>query len=330
MLNIAGKARPIKEQIMPLVNAGFSYYEAVIFKHEDWNGLEQVRSDYGMIPVSISPLGSEEEKRWEELPGKLSCLDMLADSGALDMVYIAVDGFPDNIERFSQKPFFSLENTALEALPATTPSAVEFKTAYPKDLIEKAKATNSKVLIDMCHLAQTAVMDYILANGPLHVIANKAGTFKTIIPVSVGERYYALFEHIAQSGLMAPFAHFNGHVFVAHPDLQDTVLLANGQPVKAFDNKPQTRADWANERTYGKNSYSVPIRIGGRKQYAHWFATHQHFSRDELFTFLDIDRVIKQAIDSGIEFIVLEVPKDSISELKADAMLILDAAVRGS
>jgi hypothetical protein len=320
-LNIGGKARPVREQIQPLLGAGFEQYEAVIIKQEDWQGLRDFAEE-GIVPTSIDIKGGESDKRWGELRQRLDFLDKLANDHGQEHIYIAVDGFPENIERFKQEPFYSWDSKAIEALPATSPAAIAFKTALPNDLTRKAKETNSLVLADICHLAQTAA-HYMYRK--IVVTDNGDGTFRSTIPTLAGEIYQAMFNQIARSGLLAPFAHDNGHVFVAHPDQNKPILLADGKPVQAVSNNPQTRSNWATEAGFARNSYSLPIEFDGKPKHAHWFDTHIHFDEDEIKSFLDPSEKLTQAVSAGIETIILEVPKDSVAALKRDAQFLQNA-----
>ncbi len=145
-LHIGGKARP-GNQSKPLKEAGFGVYEAVIIGSEDWKGLEE-EAKQGLFPSSIDIKGKESEQRWKELENNLSLLTDLGKINPWGFVYVGVDGFSENIDRLRR---LNYEFKAIEALPATSPAALEARTTFPEDLIEHARSSNSKVLIDVCH-----------------------------------------------------------------------------------------------------------------------------------------------------------------------------------
>lgn len=323
MLNvyIGGKARP-GAQAVPLKEAGFKVYEAVIIRAEDWRALE-TEAKAGLFPSSLDIKGRESEKRWGELTDRLGFLKDIGKEGPLGGVYVAVDGFAENIERLRK---LNYEYKAIEALPATSPAAIEAKTALPQDLIRHAKATDSKVLIDICHLFQTAV--YLQSEQkPLEVTVNERGEYNTKIPQEAAEGYYEAVQQIIDSGYLAPFAHTNGHVFVAEQAVpaegkaDQRLYLPDGRMIRAFADKALTVADWGNQDAYGKNSYSVQILVNGEPKAAQWFRSHTFVSagEDEMYNVLDAKKSMQQLKESGVKALILENGKDSVEKLKEEA-----------
>lgn len=328
VLYIGGKARP-GNQSNPLKDAGLGVYEAVIIGLEDWKGLED-EAKKGLFPSSIDIKGRESEQRWNELGSYLSLLKDLSKSGPLGFVYVGVDGFPENIDRLR---LLNYEFKAIEALPATSPAALEARTAFPEDLIKHAQSSESKVLIDVCHLFQTAV--YLQAlHKPLEVIANEGSNYVTRIPSEAVTWYHQAVQQIVDSGYLAPFAHTNGHIFVAEqtapaegkPDQR--LYLPDGRIIRAFADTALTLEDWnKNQDSYGKNSYAVPIILNGQPKVAQWFRTHTFVTsgEDEIYDHLNSKKSTQQLVNACVQALILENGKESVEALKREAQFFREA-----
>ncbi|MBI2145799.1 hypothetical protein HYU22_00485 [Candidatus Woesearchaeota archaeon] len=325
---IGGKARPGK-QTENLKKAGFSVYEAVIARREDWNALEE-EARAGLFPTSIDLKGKEEEQRWIELLDRLNFLSDLGKNSPFGAIYVAVDGFKEKIERLQRLRY---EHKAIEALPATSPAALEANTAFPKDLITLAQSAESKVLIDICHLFQTGVYLQSLQK-PLDVTCLADGTYSTKIPPESATWYYGAVQEIIDSGYLAPVVHTNGHVFVAEQKKPETqgmdqrVSLPDGRIIKAFDEKALTLADWqGNQPGYEKFSYALPIMINGKKKVAQWFKSHTFITdgEDEMYTVLDPQKSMQQLVNAGVKALILENNKESSEKLKKEAEFFYNA-----
>lgn len=310
---IGGKARP-GQQTENLKKAGFTVYEAVILHQEDWDALER-EAKWGLFPSSIDIKGQEEEQRWRELSDRLNFLEDIGKSSPQGPVYVGVDGFSESIERLKHLHY---DYKAIEALPATSPAALEANTAFPEDLIKWARAADSKILIDICHLFQTGV--YVQARQkPLEVTLVKNGTYSTKIPPEAAAWYHEAVQEIIDSGYLAPFAHTNGHVFVANPS--SPVCLPDGRSITAIGAEALTSKDWKGDRkVYEKNSYSLPISIGGERKFAHWFKSHTFITdgEDEIYTVLDPRKSTQQLRGGGVKTLILENSKDSSEKLQRE------------
>lgn len=321
-LIVGGKARP-GLQAKILREAGFSIYEAVIIDKEDWKGLEQ-EAKQGLFPSSVDIKGKEQEQRWRELNERTTFLNDLSLANSLGFLYVAVDGFPDNITKLTR---LNYEFKAIEALPATSPAALDAKTAFPKDLVNHARSAGTKVLVDICHLFQTAV--YLEAMKlPLEVIANSNGTYSTQIPSTASDWYFKAVEEIANSGYLAPFAHVNGHIFVAEQtspkegEKDNRIYLPDGRLIRAVGDTALTVEEWRGDlEAYNRNSYAVPITLDGQIKVAQWFKSHTFITdgEDEIFGTLNVNRCLQQLTAAGIKALVLENNKESVNQLKREA-----------
>ncbi len=169
---------------------------------------------------------------------------------------------------------------------------------------------------------------------PLEVIANGGSNYITKIPSEAVTWYHQAVQQIVDSDYLAPFAHTNGHVFVAEqtapaegkPDQR--LYLPDGRLINAFADKALTLEDWnKNQDAYGKNSYAVPIILNGQPKVAQWFKSHTFVinGEDDIYTSLDVKKSTQQLANAGVLALILENGKDSVEALRREAQFFRES-----